>query len=42
MAPAGKRVAWALADGPSMEALSVADAYATCVRLLATPVPSPA
>jgi ADP-heptose:LPS heptosyltransferase len=35
MAPAGKRVAWALADGPSMEALSVDDAYTACVRLLA-------
>jgi ADP-heptose:LPS heptosyltransferase len=42
MAPAGKRVAWALADGPSMEALSVNDAYAACVRLLEMPALSPA
>jgi ADP-heptose:LPS heptosyltransferase len=34
IAPAGKRAAWVLAEHPSMEALSVADVYAACVRLL--------
>ena len=37
MAPAGKRAAWALADGPTMEDLTVAGAYAACVRLLEAP-----
>lgn len=37
MAPAGKRAAWALADGPSMADLSVAEARAVCVRLLEAP-----
>jgi heptosyltransferase III len=36
MAPAGPHAAWARADGPSMEALSVADVYTACVRMLET------
>jgi len=34
MAPAGRRAAWALADGPSMERLSVETAYRACVGML--------
>ena len=34
MAPAGLRAAWARSDSPSMEALSVEDVYAACVRML--------
>jgi heptosyltransferase-3 len=40
MAPAGRQAAWALARAPSMEALSVADAYAACLRLLGLPAAS--
>lgn len=36
MVPAGRRAAWALAKGPSMEALSVEDALAAVLRLLDT------
>ena len=34
MAPAGPHAAWARADRPSMEALSVTDVYTACVRML--------
>ena len=34
MSPAGRRAAWVLADGPSMEALSVDAAYAACLAML--------
>jgi heptosyltransferase III len=34
MVPAGPRAAWALAKGPSMEELSVEDAFAAVMRLL--------
>jgi heptosyltransferase III len=34
MAPAGLRAAWALAEGTTMESLSVDAAYAACIRLL--------
>ncbi len=34
MAPAGRRAAWALADEPSMENLSVETAYRACVGML--------
>jgi len=34
MAPAGRRATWALADGPSMESLSVETAYEACVWML--------
>ena len=34
MAPAGPHAAWARSDRPSMEALSVDDVYAACVRML--------
>jgi hypothetical protein len=34
MVPAGARAAWALGDGMSMEALSVSDAFAACLRVL--------
>jgi ADP-heptose:LPS heptosyltransferase len=36
MAPAGPRAAWALADGSSMESLSVEAAFTACVRMLET------
>jgi len=36
MAPAGPHAAWARADRPSMEALSVEDVYTACVRMLET------
>jgi ADP-heptose:LPS heptosyltransferase len=36
MAPTGPRAAWALADGPTMESLSVEAAYTACVRMLET------
>ncbi|MBV9736150.1 MAG: glycosyltransferase family 9 protein [Acidisphaera sp.] len=36
MAPAGPRAAWALADGASMESLSVEAAYVACMRMLDT------
>jgi len=34
MAPAGPHAAWALADSPSMETLSVETAYAACLQML--------
>ncbi len=34
MAPAGLHAAWARSDSPSMEALSVEQVYAACVRML--------
>ena len=36
MAPAGLHAAWARSDRPSMQALSVDDVYAACVRMLAS------
>lgn len=36
MAPVGPHAAWALAESPSMEALSVEAVYAACVRMLAS------
>lgn len=39
MAPAGPRAAWALADGPSMESLSVEAVYAVCTQMLDTAAP---
>jgi heptosyltransferase-3 len=36
MAPAGLHAAWALADGTTMESLSVDTAYAACVKMLAS------
>jgi heptosyltransferase-3 len=34
MAPAGRYAGWALADGPSMESLSVETAYRACIEML--------
>jgi ADP-heptose:LPS heptosyltransferase len=40
MAPAGRHAAWALADGPSMAALSVAAAVEACLHILGTVAPA--
>ncbi len=42
MSPAGPRAGWVLADGPSMDALSVDAAFAACVSMLGdAPCPEP-